>query len=185
MSRIPRIVLAAVIVSLMQIGFVAWMIAGRAAVLNSGTDVTLTVEPIDPRDLLRGDYVVLSYPISVLTGEMAPEGAQRGDTIHVRVAPDADGVYRPVAASLGGGIGTPPAEGEVDIRGIVRNATSGRVHALFGIERFYVPEGKGRGIEENMRQDRFEVVVAVGEDGSAQIRSLLHDGQAIYSEPIF
>lgn len=185
MSTFPRIVLIAIAVSLLQIAFIAWMVAGRAAILRDGTDVTLAVEPIDPRDLLRGDYVILSYPISILTDDLAPQGAERGDTIYVRVAPDENGAYRPVAASLD----TPPeatlSENEMDIRGIVRSAAYGRVHSLFGIERFYVPEGEGRGIEEDMRQDRFEVVVAVGANGSAQIRSLLHEGRPVYSEPIF
>lgn len=184
MTRPPRLVVVALIVSALQIVFIGWMVAGRAAILRNGTDVTLAVEPIDPRDLLRGDYVVLSYPISILTGDLAPEGAERGDTIYVRVAPGEDGAYLPVAASLG----EPPAavgEGEAYIRGTVRSAGSGRVHSVFGIERFYVPEGEGRGIEEGMRQDRFEVVVAVGSNGAAQIRALLHDGYPVFSDPVF
>lgn len=185
MNTLPRIVLIAIAVSFLQIAFIGWMIAGRAAILRDGADVTLAVEPIDPRDLLRGDYVVLSYPISILTDDLAPQGAERGDVIYVRVAPGADGVYRPIAASLDAPPQAALSENEVDIRGFVRSAAYGRIHSLFGIERFYVPEGQGRGIEENMRQDRFEVVVAVGANGAAQIRSLLHEGWPVYSEPVF
>ena len=185
MTVFPRIVLIAVAVSLLQIAFIGWMVAGRAAVLRDGTDVTLSVEPIDPRDLLRGDYVVLAYPISVIEGDLVPDGAKAGDTIYVRVSAGDNGASHPVAASLD----TPPQvalnEGEVDIRGIVRSAADRRVQSVFGIERFYVPEGEGRGIEENMRQNSFEVVIAVGSDGTPQIRALLHEGQPIYSEPVF
>ncbi len=33
-------------------------------VLRDGREITLKVEPVDPRDLLRGDYVSLCYEIS-------------------------------------------------------------------------------------------------------------------------
>ncbi|MHB2264719.1 GDYXXLXY domain-containing protein [Aliihoeflea sp. PC F10.4] len=185
MKKLPSIILTAVVISLLQIAFIGWMIAGRAAILRDGTDVTMVVEPIDPRDLLRGDYVVLSYPVSALRGDLAPKGARAGDTIYVRVAPAEDGTFRPIAARMGSPPEAALQEGEVDIRGAVRSSIFGMVRSDFGIERFYVPEGEGRGIEGNMRQDRFEVVVAVAADGSAQIRSLLHEGVPIYSDPVF
>ncbi|MCO6390700.1 hypothetical protein GTW25_06620 [Aliihoeflea aestuarii] len=185
MTKLPRFVLVAVAISLLQIAFIGWMVAGRAALLRDGTDVTLAVEPIDPRDLLRGDYVVLSYPISQLRGDLAPRGASGGDTIYVRVGPGENGTFQPVAARLGSPPEAALGDGEIDIRGTVRRSEFGSVHSNFGIERFYVPEGAGRGIEEDMRQDRFEVVLAVGKDGSAQIRSLLHEGRPVYSDPIF
>ena len=58
-----KLVLAAIVLALAQIGFLSWMIAGRAAILRNGQEVLLKVEPIDPRDLLRGDYVRLGYEI--------------------------------------------------------------------------------------------------------------------------
>ena len=59
-----RIIIAALVVALAQIGFLGWIIAGRAAVLRDGREIMLKVEPVDPRDLLRGDYVSLCYEIS-------------------------------------------------------------------------------------------------------------------------
>ena len=50
--------------ALAQIGFLGWIIAGRAAILRDGQEILLKVEPVDPRDLLRGDYVRLGYEIS-------------------------------------------------------------------------------------------------------------------------
>ena len=51
---------AAIAVAALQIGFLSWNIASRASVLRNGQEVLLKVEPIDPRDLLRGDYVRLA-----------------------------------------------------------------------------------------------------------------------------
>ena len=59
-----RIIVAALVVALAQIGFLGWIIAGRAAILRDGREIVLKVEPVDPRDLLRGDYVRLGYEIS-------------------------------------------------------------------------------------------------------------------------
>ena len=65
-----RSILLAVLVAALQVGFLGWMIAGRAAILRDGAEALLKVEPIDPRDLLRGDYVRLGYEISRITARL-------------------------------------------------------------------------------------------------------------------
>ena len=59
---IPRrwLLPVAAAVAVAQIGFLVSMIAGRASILRTGQEVLLDVRPIDPRDLLRGDYVILN-----------------------------------------------------------------------------------------------------------------------------
>ena len=59
-----KLIISALVLALVQIGFLSWIIAGRAAILRNGKEVLLKVEPIDPRDLLRGDYIFLGYEIS-------------------------------------------------------------------------------------------------------------------------
>ncbi|RUY82729.1 GDYXXLXY domain-containing protein, partial [Mesorhizobium sp. M7A.F.Ca.CA.001.10.2.1] len=59
-----RLVISALVLALVQIGFLSWIIAGRAAILRNGKEVLLKIEPVDPRDLLRGDYIILGYDIS-------------------------------------------------------------------------------------------------------------------------
>ncbi|HEX6434217.1 MAG TPA: GDYXXLXY domain-containing protein, partial [Gemmatimonadales bacterium] len=44
-----------------QLAILLGMIALRAAPLVTGQTVLVRVEPVDPRDLFRGDYVILSY----------------------------------------------------------------------------------------------------------------------------
>ena len=48
-----KLLAVAALLAVAQIGFLFWMIAGRAAILRDGRDVLLKVEPIDPRDLLE------------------------------------------------------------------------------------------------------------------------------------
>lgn len=188
------LILAAAAVAVVQIGFLVSMIAGRAAVLRSGQEVVLQVEPVDPRDLLRGDYVTLAYNISRLPVGLFPERPEEraqgeGDrTVFVRLKAGEDGVFRPVAARFGQRPEPAAAEGEVDMRGATRSrwsASTQFVSVRYGIERFYVPEGEGREIESDLRERAFRMKVAVGRDGAAQIKSF-HDGETmLYAEPLY
>mgnify|MGYP002622437772 FL=1 len=184
---------AAIVVALLQIGFLASMIAGRAAVLRSGQEVVLSVEPVDPRDLLRGDYVTLSYNISRLPADLfadwPPEGERREERIvFVRLKADGNGVFQPVAARYGERPEAEPGEGEVDVRGTARSgwaSTTRFISVRYGIERFYVPEGEGGEIERDLRTRAFRMKVAVARDGTAQIKSF-HDGETmLYAEPLY
>ena len=183
----------ALAVALAQIAVLAFMIAGRAAILRCGQEVMLSVEPVDPRDLLRGDYVTLGYNISSLPTDLFAERPQddrngRDRAVFVRLKPGEDGIWEAVAARYDEKPEPAPADGELDIRGVATSswydeATS--ININYGIERFYVPEGEGRAIEANLRERAFTMTVAVASDGAAQIKSL-HDGETmLYAEPLY
>lgn len=190
----PRLlVLVAAAVATAQVGFLFSMIAGRAAILRSGQEVVLEVRPIDPRDLLRGDYVVLGYNISQVSLDLfagPPPGTIGVDehVVFVRLRAGEDGIWQPVAARYGDRPEPAPADGEVDIKGmasaaLVHNATW--IGVTYGVERFYVPEGEGRAIEQGLGGRAFRMKVAVGRDGTAQIKSF-HDGDTmLYAEPYY
>ena len=72
-----KLVVAAVLLALAQIAFLSWIIAGRAAILRDGQEVLLKIEPVDPRDLLRGDYVVADLRDTEYPGEARRECAGR------------------------------------------------------------------------------------------------------------
>jgi uncharacterized membrane-anchored protein len=61
-ERIPKLALFCA-AALVQIALLAVMVADRVRILRDGTEVTLQTRPVDPRDILRGDYVVLGYDI--------------------------------------------------------------------------------------------------------------------------
>ena len=60
---IPRVLLFA-LAALIQVALIAVMVYDRVRVLREGSEVTLQTRPVDPRDFLRGDYVVLNYEIT-------------------------------------------------------------------------------------------------------------------------
>lgn len=194
MMRANRLLIAAIALSLVQIGFLSWMIVGRAAILRNGAEVLLRIQPVDPRDLLRGDYVVLAYDISQILGSMisnVPEGmtVTEEGPIYVRLAKGADKHWNAIAASLGVPFSAPPAAGEVDIKGWLPGgwsfARDAAVRVEYGIERFYLPEGEGLAIQNDIRERPFSMLVAVAKDGAPQIKALLDGETVLFEEPLY
>lgn len=192
MMQKNRLLITATILALAQIGFLGWIIAGRAAILRDGQDVLLKVEPVDPRDLLRGDYVRLGYEISSIPTNLIANADAKVpalDTIFVRLKKDADGFWHPVSASLGKPVATPLGTDEAEIRGTTDAGWSAQQNAIirvdYGIERFYLPEGEGKEIERDMRIRSFGILAAIGKDGTAQIKALMDGDKVLFAEPLY
>lgn len=187
------LIFAAVAVAALQIGFLAWTISGRASVLRNGQEVMLKVEPVDPRDLLRGDYVRLGYDISrvpraIFQPPLTEETGVDGRDAFVLLRRGQDGVYSPVSAAFDRAALTPAGEGDAMLRGVVTSSfdDGGQIIVVdYGIDRFYLPEGEGLQIERDMRERPFFVVVAVAPDGAAQIKRFLDGATVLYEEPLY
>jgi uncharacterized membrane-anchored protein len=177
-------------------GMLLALVESRAGILRSGTEVRLRTVPVDPRDLFRGDYVVLGYEISTLDpAKLGGESDfQRGETVHVRLAPGPDGFVRAVALSRSRPAST-AAEPVITGRVVGINACgtneSGAMdcsqerrslRVAYGLESYFVPQGSGRAIELTERR-RIEVVAAVSPSGEAAIKRLLIDGKLVHAEP--
>lgn len=193
-ARVPllaRYVLAA----LMLCGLILAMVFQRAAILRNGQEVRLEIVPVDPRDLFRGDYVVLGYRIGTVDlPKDTTSSFSRGQKVFVTLRPDANSKTRAVAISAE----RPAASGsDIVISGIVSSSSAcpfndtgardcklGRraVDVRYGLESYFVPQGEGRKIETTDKA-RLEVVAAVAPSGQAAIKRLLIDGKPVYDEP--
>jgi uncharacterized membrane-anchored protein len=147
--------------------------------LAGGKLVLLETRPVDPRDLLRGDYVTLNYKISdvelslfspALTNGLAP-----GETVYVALEPH--GQFHEVVLASTHRI--TPAEGQVVLKGHSRswwnNAAQTTQHLDYGLERYYVREGTGN------PRGKITVQAAVPDSGQARIKEVFVDGKP-YSE---
>jgi uncharacterized membrane-anchored protein len=181
----------ALLVALAQTAILGTMIEGRASILRSGTEVLLKTAPVDPRDLLRGDYVILSYDISTIPAALikgAKPEAGSWTPVQVRIAPGADGFWTVTEASFEP---LPQQPGSVVLRSQPVEAydwqwaEGGTLFVSYGIERYYVPEGEGKPIEDGRNDRRVSVAARVSDDGVAQIRALMLDGEPLYEEPLY
>lgn len=162
-----RILKAALI--LQCLFFAAW--GGRLlASSRSGREVWLKTVPVDPRDLLSGHYVALSYDLN------SPSGAGCAE---LRAQPEGAGVFVELEPSTGTGH---VAGREVEVweakscraraeglagswaKGVVRRSSWRAPSLEFGIERFYVTE------ESPLRQ---------AHSGQVLARLSLHRGKLI------
>lgn len=201
MSRFALAVLALAIGQSLFLGAMVW---DRVSLLRSPTVVTLETAPIDPRDLFRGHYVILSYAISSLPlGELdGDDDFESGSPIYVELKPEGD-VSRAVAAWREH---REPAPGNAIIRGRVNYVVQdmavtdmpgdeegrripcpdcGNAFVSYGIESYFVPEGEGRELEDSRNAGRLTIDVAVGRGGTPAIKQLRLDGEPVYEEPLF
>jgi uncharacterized membrane-anchored protein len=181
--------LAALLVAGVQTAALGYMIESRASILRSGRDVLLKTVPVDPRDLLRGDYVILSYDISRLQPELF-----KGDTpkqseeakVYVRLERQLNGFWAATEASFAP---LSPAGDSVVLRSLpftyYPSSALSSVNVEYGIERFYVPEGEGRTLEEARNAEALSVNIRVDAKGKAQIREIAVNGSPVYEEPLY
>ena len=107
--------------------------------------------------------------------------SNRGNPVFVKLAPNRDGFYEAISVHAAP---VDVASPEVLIRGHV--VSRGRtLDVRYGIERYFVPEGEGKKLENARNQRRLTIVAAVAPTGRAAIKRLLLDGEPVYDEPWF
>ena len=136
-----------ILVLALQTAWLLGMVATQEFALAHGKAVLLETQPVDPRDLLSGDYLMLRYKISdVSTNLFSPpvkKDLPTGTKIFVALAPGTNEFYVVTRASTNE---FAPAANEVLLRGQSAYAwwsTTNSVHVEYGIERYYVAEGTG------------------------------------------
>ncbi|MBP1931423.1 GDYXXLXY domain-containing protein [Ammoniphilus resinae] len=158
----------------LQVLVLLGMAISHYAVEWYGEEVHLKTAPVDPRDLFYGDYVTLNYEISEIhlsqfKGKRPPK---EGDTVYVLLKKEGD-YHQLVSASL-----EKPSVMEEDeqvVKGRVNFVTRQwdpqlqedsplqSFHVLYGFERYYVPEGTGKELEN--KRGQFDVIVKVASWG--------------------
>jgi uncharacterized membrane-anchored protein len=202
------IALRILIVVALQTLALAYMIYDRQAMLNAARTVTLKVVPVDPRDIFRGDYVILSYDISRLdlSAIDGDNTFEYNDTVFVTLVPNG-ATWKVVAIAREKPVAV---QGGVAVRGTVNSfdlinpptAAIGPggtpaptpapapppqsfVSVTYGIESYFVPEGTGRAIEDEARKGELSVDAAIDPTGRAAIKALRRGGNVFHVEGVF
>lgn len=181
-----------IVVAVVQSAALFKIVYDKDHLLKIGREITMPVQPLDPRDLFRGDYVTLGYDISTLTKAKVPtaklDGLLRGSTAFVTLTPQPAGGW-----SVSGVSEDFPAQvpaSDVVLKGRVKSAwaradgSEKTLNVRYGIETYFVPEGTGRDLESKVREHKIEAIVAVGADGTAAIKGLVVDGERHVDPPL-
>ena len=157
----------------------AWLL-GTVAVqehaLATGKVILLETARVDPRDPLRGDYLILNYKISNVPTNLfsspVTKDLPRDTKVFVALAPATNQFYVVVKASTNEFV---PAVDEVLLKGKYAggrwNSPTNSVHVEYGIERFYVAEGAGNPTGKPTAQ------VAVPASGHGRVKEVFVDGK--------
>jgi len=181
-SRARAVVLIA---ALLQCLGLLWMAWNHSRPSEVGQRFVLRCQAIDPRDLMRGEYVTLGYEFSNPNPEdikrLNREWIQlsgddrRGDVESYWILPEDTAVYVPLmvdAKGLASG-GTPtlkrPESGPY-LKGYAGTRRFGSIR--FGIEAFYVKEGTGNTWEKLRNQGLLVAEIGVLPDGRAGLVGL-------------
>ena len=163
-----------ILVLALQSAWVLYTVAVQERAWSVGKVITLETERVDPRDLLRGDYLILNYKISnVPTNLFSPTVTTDlpGSTkVYVALEPRGD-FYAVARASTN--------QFEPSGTQVLLKATrtwggwggTNAVHVEYGLERYYVREGTGN------PRGKLTVQAVVPASGRASIKQVFLDGK--------
>jgi uncharacterized membrane-anchored protein len=175
-------------VILLQAAVLAYMAGEREYILRTGRTVFLKTVPVDPRDIFRGDYVSLRYEISRVNGDLLRDGLSnlckkdnrgfylyegdkrrkiRGKPVYGMLSVGADDTAELIYLT-----DKKPAEG-LFISGRIEYFGFGGLNVRYGIEAYFVEQGKGKELEtafSEMTRVPLEMEAAVGRNGTAVLR---------------
>jgi len=165
LARRHRLVLLAVAV---QVLFILGVAAAGYATTAWGSTITLRTTPVNPQDLLYGDYLRLTYTVSQLPIGLWRETSRApkaNEPVYVLLQPDAD------AYAATGVYATEPAPGprQVVLRGWITNSWRHGLRIRYGLEKYYVSEGLARRLK---KRPALLVHVSIAPWGQARITSV-------------
>lgn len=185
-----RLWLGIAVAGLVQSAALGWMVWDRVQLLRNGQEAVLETIPVDPRSLFRGDYVIMSYAFGSVKRDLFPGtvGLQSGQTVYVGLVRE-NGMWRAGAAgmdraALAAHRDGPVLKGRIQRNWFDRTVRSAFVPVRFGIESYFVSEGKGRELEKLVGERKIAAIVAVDAKGNAAIKGLQIDGKRVYDEPL-
>jgi len=205
LARAPYRLWGLILAALIMTALLGQIVAERIAILSSGTEVRLETVPVDPRDIFRGDYVILTYAISRLPLDRLsdkPDSFAEGDKVYVSLDEGEDGFWHAISIShepTDQYTTTVPIQGHItwiDALSPVATAPDAGTdqrpcpdcryaQITYGIESYFVPEGEGLVLEEMRDDGQVAILAAVAENGTAAIKGIILDGgDPVYLEPL-
>lgn len=163
------------IAALLQVLFLLLIAGSYYSIDYFGKEIKIKTVPVDPRDLLYGDYVTLRYDIST-----APLKSYRGDTAeldrgeqkaYVVLQPNSDGyyvvknVYTEKPDVTGDQVVLTARAEKVWGAGSIDN-----IQLTYGFERYYVQENTGKKLEQQAKD--MDVIISVAPWGAHKIVEL-------------
>lgn len=153
------------IIVALQLLVLVGLVTMKERTLASGTTVMLKTHPVDPVDVVRGNYVALTYDISSVQVE---DPVKVGETVFVALYGGADGANTGTRAFTST---RDIPDGQIFIQGTVEQASGSSATVRYGIETYYAPTERAQAIERELA-DGALALVALDENGRPSLCSV-------------
>lgn len=122
----------------LQVFIILSVVVFKYFIITDGVEVILKVQPTDPRDPLRGDYITFTYNISRLPSYLAKgESLKIGDVVYVSLR---EGKTYWTAYKISKQ--KPDFKDSIFIKGKVESVSED-LSIIYGIEEYFIPENSG------------------------------------------
>lgn len=163
-----------ILILVLQTAWLIGTVATQEYSLVHGKIILLETQRVDPRDPLRGDYLILNYKISDVPKTLFSPPVQKelpfGAKIFVALAQGTNRYYEVVRASTNA---FAPATNEILVcgRNDGRRWGTNSIHVVYGIENYYVAENTGN------PHGKLTVQAVVPVGGHPKIKQVFVDGK--------
>ena len=178
------------LILLLQLAVLAFMVLNSYTVILWGEKIVLQVIPVDPHSLFQGEYVSLNYSINQLDltkieNDLDPDKITHQERIYLALEPQ-NGTWTPVMVTKtkdkvkdklyiqGRALYVSPSptgekiEWDQEYRPLLTH-----LNATWGIEQYFVPEGKGKEIEDQVLTGNIYAEISVYR-GKARVTGLIN-----------
>ncbi len=159
----------------------------------TGQEVRIAAEPVDPRSLFRGYYVIIRTPLHRLDlGRLAGNDEfEAGDKVFVFLTEDAEaGVWTPISVSNSRPRARQPdtvmIEGRVEYATVAMDVTGpGDAQGPFlgvryNLESYFADADRAKELEDAVRDGEMKIIVSVTNSGPALMKGVELAGVAYY-----
>lgn len=169
----------------LQVGIIGSIVVRAQTIRDEGQTVYLRIEPVDPRDPFRGDYLTFRFEdLSTLSvwndyGTGSGTSWERGDTVYVELSREGR-YWRQATGEILERIPARRTPGSTYLRATVTDTSgtgsgeSTTIDVTYGVEEYFVQESTGL----SFPFDRDATArIEVAEDGTAVLGELRVDGK--------
>ncbi|MFH1563040.1 MAG: GDYXXLXY domain-containing protein [Nitrospirota bacterium] len=164
---------------LLQVLLLLSIVAEEEMSIRQGVKIVVMTIPVDPRSLFSGDYINLNYAFSLIDLNKTEHGDthfSKGQKVFVRLLKVGKD-WQATQVSLNSIKDAGPDE--IIIKGSINQWPRDSINVVYGIESYFVPEGKGKCIEDEMFAKRVTVELSIDKQGSASVCKIFIDGKEV------
>jgi uncharacterized membrane-anchored protein len=164
------------IAAALQVLFLLFIAGSYYSIDYFGKEIKIKTKPVDPTDLLYGDYVTLNFDISnvpISKWEGKASSFDRGQrSVYVILEKNKEGYFTVSSVTSDK---PDVSNNQVVLRAQAEKTWSGnnafdQLHITYGFERYYVQENTGKELEQQARD--MDVTISVAPWGASKIVDL-------------